>query len=187
MEIVVETAGENTEEVDVLELIHDSWLKVGVKLFSKPSQREVLRNRIFAGETLVSMWFGYENAVPTPQMSPAEFAPTRQHSFHWPKWGQYFETSGRAGEAVDMPRPKELLALYHDWRNAKSRSEQKTIWTRILEIHADQVYTFGLVAQVPQPVVISNRLRNVPKEGIFNWDPGAQFGIYRPDSFWLAD
>jgi peptide/nickel transport system substrate-binding protein len=25
----------------------------------------------------------------------------------------------------------------------------------------------------------------VPKEGIYNWDPGAHFGIYRPDTFWL--
>ncbi|MDH3476160.1 MAG: ABC transporter substrate-binding protein, partial [Rhodospirillales bacterium] len=61
MEIIVETAGENTEEVDLLELIHDTWLKLGIKLYSKPSQREVLRNRIFSGDTLVSMWFGYEN------------------------------------------------------------------------------------------------------------------------------
>jgi peptide/nickel transport system substrate-binding protein len=36
-------------------------------------------------------------------------------------------------------------------------------------------------------VVISNRLRNVPKEGIYNWDPGAHFGVYRPDTFWLVD
>jgi peptide/nickel transport system substrate-binding protein len=187
MDIVVETAGENSEEVDVLELIHDSWLKVGIKLFSKPSQREMLRNRIFAGETLVSIWFGYENAVPSPQMSPGEFAPTRQHSFHWPKWGQYFETSGRAGEAIDMDLPKELLGLYRTWRDAEGRAEQEQAWHRILEIHADQVYTIGLVAQVPQPVVVSSKLRNVPKKGIFNWDPGAQFGMYRPDSFWFAD
>jgi peptide/nickel transport system substrate-binding protein len=40
---------------------------------------------------------------------------------------------------------------------------------------------------VRQPVVISNRLRNVPKEAIYNWDPGAFFGIYRPDAFWFAD
>jgi peptide/nickel transport system substrate-binding protein len=187
LEIVVETAGENTEEVDVLELINDSWLKVGIKLHSKPSQREVLRNRIFAGDTLISMWFGYENAVPTAQMSPGEFAPTSQHSLHWPKWGQYFETSGKAGQAVDMPLAKELLDLYHAWRDAGSQSEREKIWHRMLEIHADQVYTLGLVAQVPQPVVVSNKLRNVPKEGIFNWDPGAQFGMYRPDSFWLAE
>jgi peptide/nickel transport system substrate-binding protein len=27
----------------------------------------------------------------------------------------------------------------------------------------------------------------VPVEGIYNFDPGAFFGIYRPDMFWFAD
>ncbi len=185
MKLIVETAGENSEEVDLLELIHDSWLGLGIKLFSRPSQREVLRNRIFSGETLVSMWFGYENAVPTPEMSPEEFAPVRQHSYHWPKWGQFHETGGKTGQAVDMDLPKELLALYDAWRQAQSTAERKKLWHRMLEIHAEQVYTIGLVAQIPQPVVVTKSLRNVPEEAIFNWDPGAQFGIYRPDTFWF--
>ena len=186
-EIVVETAGENPEEVDVLELVHDYWIKVGIKLHTKPSQREVLRNRIFTGDTIMAMWFGYENAVPTPNMSPAEFAPISQHSYQWPKWGQYYETSGKAGEPVDMDEPKELMKLYQDWTKATNEEERKAIWKRMLEINAEQVYSFGLVAQIPQPVVVSKRLRNVPVEGIYNWNPGAQLGVYRPDSFWLTD
>ena len=34
--------------------------------------------------------------------------------------------------------------------------------------------------------VFGGWLRNVPDEGIFSWDPGAHFGIYRPDTFWFA-
>lgn len=185
IEIIVETAGENTEEVDVLELIADSWKAIGVKLFTKPSQREVLRNRIFAGETMMTMWYGYENGIPTPYTSPEEFVPIHQQSFHWPKWGQYDETNGKAGEPVDMERPQRLLDLYKDWLYAKSRDEKSTIWQEILEIHAEDVYTIGLVAQVPQPVTVASSLRNVPQEGIYNWDPGAQFGIYRPERFWF--
>ena len=186
LEIVIETAGENTEEVDILELIRDHWKMAGIKLLTKPSQREVLRNRIFSGETVMALWFGYENGVPTPEMSPGEFAPTTQQSFQWPRWGQYYETSGKAGEPIDMAEPKELMTLYLTWSKATTAQDRRQAWERILEIQADQVYTIGLVAQVPQPIVISKRLRNVPVEGIFNWDPGAQFGIYRPDSFWMA-
>jgi peptide/nickel transport system substrate-binding protein len=40
---------------------------------------------------------------------------------------------------------------------------------------------------VPQPVVADRDLRNPPKEAIFNWQPGAQFGIYRSDTFWFAE
>jgi peptide/nickel transport system substrate-binding protein len=25
----------------------------------------------------------------------------------------------------------------------------------------------------------------VPEQGFYNWDPGAFFGIYRPDTFWF--
>jgi peptide/nickel transport system substrate-binding protein len=35
--------------------------------------------------------------------------------------------------------------------------------------------------------VVTNRLRNIPRKGVYNWNPGAHFGIYRPDTFWFAD
>ena len=185
MEIIIESAGENTEESDVLELIRDNWRAAGIKIFTKPSQREVLRNRIFAGETLISIWFGLENALLTPDLSPEEFVPVRQYSFQWPKWGQFYETRGRAGEDVDMPEAKELMDLYRAWLDATTPEKREEVWQRILEINADQVYTIGLVAQIPQPIVVRRNLRNVPAEAIYNWDPGAQFGIYRIDSFWV--
>ena len=56
----------------------------------------------------------------------------------------------------------------------------------MLDIHADQVFSIGVVAAVPQPVVVNKKLRNVPQEGVYNWSPGAHFGIYRPDTFWFA-
>ncbi|MGH6891956.1 MAG: ABC transporter substrate-binding protein, partial [Dongiaceae bacterium] len=43
MVIIVDTAGESTEESDILQLVRDSWRKVGVDLFTKPSEREVFR------------------------------------------------------------------------------------------------------------------------------------------------
>jgi peptide/nickel transport system substrate-binding protein len=187
LEIVVETAGEDSEQTDVLELIHDSWLDVGIKLYSRPLQREVLRNRVFSGQTVMTIWFGLENGIPTAEMSPDELAPMSQQGMQWPKWGQYVETGGSSGEKVDDPAAAELAELIHVWEHAETREERARVWHRMLAIHADQVFSIGLVAGVKQPVVVSNRLRNVPVEGIYNFDPGAFFGIYRPDMFWFAE
>jgi peptide/nickel transport system substrate-binding protein len=55
----------------------------------------------------------------------------------------------------------------------------------MLAIFTNQVYTIGTVSGVEQPVVVSSRLHNVPTDGVYNWDPGAHFGIYEPDRFWL--
>ena len=186
-EIIVELAGEETVQSDILELIHDGWMAVGLKLYPKPLQREVFRNRIFAGSTLMSVWFGIENALPTADSSPHELAPTSQHQFQWPKWGQFFETGGRAGEAVDMEPAHALVHLNEAWREAVDPARKTEIWHRMLDLFTDQAFTIGLVCGVPQPVVVSNRLRNVPVKGVYNWDPGAHFGIYRPDTFWFAD
>jgi len=146
----------------------------------------VLRNRVFAGETMMTIWFGLENGIPSADMSPHEFAPTSQQQYQWPKWGQYYETRGQAGEPPDLPEAERLLKLYKDWELARTTAERERVWRAMLSIWADQVYSIGLIGGVPQPVVVHERLRNVPEKGIFNWEPGAQFGIYRPDTFWFA-
>jgi peptide/nickel transport system substrate-binding protein len=187
LQIIVESAGEGTEESDVLRLIADSWERLGISLFIKVEQREVFRNRIFAGETLMSVWTGLENGVPTALSLPSELAPVSQQHLQWPKWGQNFETQGQAGEPVDMPEARALMGLYMDWRRAVAPEEKERLWRAMLKIHADQVFSIGTVAEVPQPVVVSERLRNVPVEALYSWDPGAHLGVYRPDCFWFGD
>lgn len=184
--VIVETAGENTEETDVLQLVHDSWMKIGVKLYSKPQSRDILRNRVFSGDAVMSVWSGLENGVPQPESIPSELAPTSQVQLQWPKWGQYFETGGRNGEAIDTDWGRRLMELLQHWQRSFDPVEQTRLWHEMLQINAEQVTSIGIVSGVPQPVVVGNRLRNVPEKGIYNWDPGAFFGMYRPDSFWLA-
>jgi peptide/nickel transport system substrate-binding protein len=185
IEITVENSGESTEQSDVLELIRDSWRRIGIKLFAKPSQLTLFRRRVFSGETLMSIDKGIENGLATAAMAPWEFAPTSQQQLEWPKWGQYYETKGMAGEAPDLPSTMRLKALYEEWLTAASEEEHGRIWHEMLQIWAEEVFSIGTVAGVLQPVVVNAKLRNVPEEGIYNWDPGAYFGIYKPDGFWF--
>jgi peptide/nickel transport system substrate-binding protein len=185
IEIIVENSGESTEQSDVLELIRDSWRRVGIKLFAKPSQLTLFRRRVFSGETLMSIDKGIENGLATAAMAPGEFAPTSQQQLEWPKWGQYYETKGTAGEAPDLPSAIRLKELYEEWLVATSEEEHGRVWHEMLQIWAKEVFSIGTVAGVLQPVVVDAKLRNVPEEGIYNWDPGAYFGIYKPDGFWF--
>jgi peptide/nickel transport system substrate-binding protein len=187
MEIIIQSSGESTEESDVLELIHDSWLDIGIELFTRPSQREVFRNRIFAGDSLMAVWSGIYNGIPTSDMSPAELAPTTQQQLGWPKWGKFYESGGQSGERAELEPVVRLSRLNEQWVNATTSEEREKIWHEMLSIHADQVFTIGTVNGVPQPIVVSNRLRNVPEQGLYNWEPGAYFGIYQPDTFWFDE
>jgi peptide/nickel transport system substrate-binding protein len=186
MIIPVDTAGESTEQVDVLELIHDSWLKVGIKLFTRPSQREVFRRRIVAGQTIMSVWSGISNGIPTATMSPEELAPSSKYQLQWPLWGFWGQTNGRMGQAPELPKVIRLVELHRSWLEATNKEQQKKAWEEMLEIHADEVFSIGIVNSTLQPVLVNNRLRNVPVKAFYNWNPGAYFGIHKPDTFWYA-
>lgn len=186
LEIIVEGAGERTEEADAMELISDGWRKIGVGAYLSQSQRDVWYNRVYSGDAVMSIWSGLDNALITPDTMPIELAPVQQALLQYPAWGQYYETGGNAGIRPDLDWAQELMRLFVEWRHTAGDEARGAVISRMLDIHADQVTSIGTVQGVLQPIVVSNRLRNVPEEGIYSWDPGAHFGVYRPDTFWLA-
>lgn len=187
MEFVVETAGERQEEENALTIITDTWRELGIRLIMRPLDRDILRNRIYAGTGMAAVWYGWDNGLPRAETSPKYLAPTQQEFFAWPKWGQYYQTMGQAGEAPDMEAPKRLLELEEAWMRTTDRTRRTEIWAEMLDIHAEQQFAIGILSGAPQPVVVSQRLRNVPDVGIWAYDPGAHFGIHRIDEFYFED
>ncbi len=187
MELIIETAGERQEVENALQIVTDTWREIGVALVMRPLDRDILRNRVFAGNTMASVWFGWDDGIPQNHTSPAYLAPTDQVFLAWPKWGQHYQTGGEAGEPPDLPEAQRLMELAHDWEIATTDEQRQTAWSEMLKIHADQLYAIGILNGAPQPIVVSNRLRNVPEQAMWAWEPGAHFGIHRPDEFFFAD
>jgi peptide/nickel transport system substrate-binding protein len=185
LEIIVETDGESTLVVDGLTLIGEFWREIGIKLFVKPQDRTVLRNRSYAGLTVMVAAPGLDNAIPTAIMPPTELAPMRQDNYAWPKWGQFAETKGKNGEQVDMPEAQRLLDLYTTWMNTGNRDVQRDAWTEMLRNHAENQWAIGTISGALQPIVVRNGLHGLPAKALYSWEPTAMIGIYRPDEiFW---
>jgi peptide/nickel transport system substrate-binding protein len=188
LDLIVETSGEETEHTDVLELVKDAWAELGIELLIRPSQLEVFRRRVFSGEAMMSAYNGnFGFGLPTPDMSPDWLAPVSQQQLQWPKWGSYFESKGRDGEAPTLLAAKRLVELYQRWLVSGDPDERARVWAEMLDINAEEVFTIGIVGGTLQPIVVKNGLRGVPVKGIYSWEPGSHFGIYSPDTFyWQA-
>lgn len=186
MDLIVEEDGESIERLDALRLIKDQWRRIGVRMFIRTFSREVLKRRVYTGSPLMVAAGGLNNALATAIMPPNELVPISQDMWQWSAWGQYRETRGAAGEPVDLPEVKRLMALYDAWMLSDSEARQAEIWSEILAIHADQQFSIGILAGGMQPVVRALALRNVPEEALYNWNPGAHFGIHGMDTFFLA-
>jgi len=186
LEIIVETAGERRAVADTLEIVKETWKKLGIRLLTRPTDRSILRNRAYAGRTMMVAWYGWNNGIPTPEAAPAELAPVQQANFNWPLWGQHYQTKGAAGEPIDLPEGKTLYRLFERWMAAPDDAARAEIWAEMLDIHAREIFVIGTVARAPLPIVRDAALRNVPEEGLYTWDPGAHIGIHRMDEFFLA-
>jgi hypothetical protein len=89
LDIIVETACEEYEHANVLELIRDSLAKASIALFIKPMTREVLRKRVTAGSTMMTAFNGLDNALPAVDTPPSELAPTSEDRHQRSQWGFY--------------------------------------------------------------------------------------------------
>jgi peptide/nickel transport system substrate-binding protein len=183
-EIILDTSGESTEQSDVLALIKDTWRKIGIALYPRPTQRDLFRKRVYSGTSIMSVWSGHNNGVPIPSTSPKFLAPISQAQLQWPDWGLYTQTGGKQGTRPDLPAVNKLTSLLNDWSKATSNGEQAQIWHQMLNIYSDNLFTIGILNGTKQPVVTAPTLRNVPEHGVFAFDPGGYFGLYHPDTFW---
>jgi peptide/nickel transport system substrate-binding protein len=183
--IVVEHTSEENEDTDALQLIADFWKKIGIKLLFKPQTVENFRLRAFDGESIMTAYAGLTTAVPNVNTSPREFAPTQQGGLQWSRWGMYVQSDGAQGEKCDLPEAMQLLDLVSSWARSIDPAVRRDAWGKILEINADQQFSIGTVNGILQPIVVSPKMRNVPKKGYFAWDPGGFIGLYKPDTFWM--
>jgi peptide/nickel transport system substrate-binding protein len=186
-QIVVETAGESTLETDILELITDHWLNVGIKLFIRTSQRDVFRSRAMGGTIMMSIWSGLENGIPTADMNPDELAPTADDQLQWPVWGMYYLSNGTKGKPPEIAEAQQLTDLLDQWGKTADMPGRSAIWAKMLEIYTQQVFSIGIVNGTHQPVLRSAKLRNVPDAGLFGFDPTCYLGVYMPDAFWYGE
>jgi len=69
----------------------------------------------------------------------------------------------------------------HDIKEIRALKERP----KIEELFAKCSRMMQTITAMPQPVIARETLMNVPKEAFYNWDPGAFFGIYHPDTFWF--
>jgi len=185
--ITIESAGESTLETDVLELITDHYRSVGIALFIRNSQRDIFRSRVVGGQVLMSAWQGLDNGLPSADMPPTELAPTSNDQLQWPIWGLHYMSGQNQGKPADMQAVKKLAELLDQWLLTTTSEQRAEIWTQMLEIQADQVFSIGTVNGALQPVVKSRQLQNVPEDGLFGFAPMSYLGVYMPDTFWLKD
>ena len=103
----------------------------------------------------------------------------------WNDWANWHLTQGRRGEEP----PPEIMNLINWWTELIRSTDQERITELgklILQSTAENLWSIGTVGLAPQPVVVSERMRNVPAHGYWGWD-NRWTPPYQPATWYLAD
>jgi len=164
-----------------LEIVRDNWRDIGVELNLRAVERNLQNQMIENNEVDMTMWAMDETQDShLASFNGSWFYPSTagaKGAFWAPAWGLWNETKGEgtdeetASIAEEPPLViKEIGALIEDLKTAATEAETEQAGSRIIDIHAQNLWMIGLVGNPPKLVVIDENLGNFPETGITSWD-----------------
>src|SRR5512133_901981 len=172
--------------VQIHELVKGYWEAVGVKVDLKEESTEAFRQHSLTNDLDLYNWKNDGTAGPALIASSDRFWPfqgglVRLTGTEWMSW---WDTNGKQGsEPPDWA--KQLRDLAGQWSGKEPGSQEwSDLGHQLVQIYLENMPAIGTVANVPAPVIIHNRLGNVPTWKVQVYDYYFHYP-YRVDQFYI--
>lgn len=171
-------AGPDDEET---EIISRNWIEIGIKMNFRVITPELEEQRMLANEFQIGVGQGGVGVM-GDILNEAPLG-LRGIGSVGPLWKRWFDTDGEKGEEP----PKEVQELYAKWRTMKEVDDEtrNEIATEFYEFQAKNLYIIGTVARSMRPLIVSNRLKNVPMVAGWGWWLGQRMAS--PEQFYIEE
>lgn len=161
---VLGTMGDN-----IAELTRTYWEEIGIRINFKQIAQELQWELLQANELDILVWVS-EMYMPSRLSSPPPFGlDVIMYSTEWRKWyaHQAWVDGGREGDEPAMgaeppPEWKQWIDDWHAWVDAPNAEEFNRIGTRVWAFQAENLPVIGTVAKAVRPIIVNNRINNVP-------------------------
>ena len=149
------------------QLIANDWAEVGVELVCQEVNLSRATELEQTNAAMGIVWH-LERASLFGRGTPDDFAVNNPERHKWAnQWAQWISSGGTAG----MEPPEDILALNDRWNEfsqlASDSPEAAEVGREYFAYFAEELPIIPTVGLSPQPVIYSNRLRNVPTEGLY--------------------
>lgn len=175
-------------------LIED-WADVGLRVILRPRSRSLFVSETAGMRHDLVIWTG--NGEYFPIISPRNFAPTTNASYFAPAFARWYVRMGMytdehlQGNTIAYPPPDrhplmESLATYEEASRFRDMDVIKPLFDKVLDIAAQNVWTINIGTPPPVLAVVSNDMRNVPRNLVYTWAFQSP-GNAAPETFYLEN
>ena len=184
------TAEYLTPKVDVLEMALEYWKDVGLNIDLEMISIGLKISRWRANDFDMGEWVIERTTDPiltlTPIFTLAPAWPLGQVPWSpMPLWLQWNATKGKQGEEPPEHIKKLISDLVTFTRSADADVRFKA-GKDLVNAQTENLWTIGTVAQMPFPVIVNNKLQNVPHIGLKGSDTHNWSSFY-PVQFYLDE
>jgi peptide/nickel transport system substrate-binding protein len=165
------------------EMVAEMWTAVGVKTTMSQIERTLWLERNQANEA--DAYAHPYDSIAEPNLRAASCSRMRPlgSDSYAPLWRAWYNSQGKEGEEPSQTN-KDLMALCEQYKTAQPGSaEYLRIGKEMATLYTNQLYSLG-ISVAPRVIILSNRLGNVPTEGMFSGD--FMFWVpYRGDQWYI--
>lgn len=185
LEITLEySIGETPKQITV-ELVTMHWREVGIHVNSRQISGSLKSIRSRAGVMDMSLWHADRNADILFPIEPFWYVPMHigQEITHWAEWSRWYRSEGTRG--MEPPdNVKQLIDWWEILRRTADINERIAAGKQILQSQAENIWAIGIIGLGPHPVIVHNRLKNVPRNGYWGWDSRWSWPYY-PETWYI--
>jgi peptide/nickel transport system substrate-binding protein len=178
--------GETPKQI-TLELVTAYWREVGVQVNIKQISGNLQSFRARGGLMDMTIWHADRNTDILFPIEPHWYLPSNGgwEQSQWSEWRRWFFSDGKIGWEPP-PKIKQLLGWWNTMRRTTLEAERIEAGKKILQSQAENLWALGTIGLGPHPVVVSDRLHNVPRHGYWGWDSRWTWPYY-PETWYLAE
>ena len=186
LNITLEWTPMGTPKGLTMELVVDHWRDVGVDVNLKQNSASLQIARATGGLMEMTLWHGDRTTDILFPPAPFWFVPTSVgwEKCMWNQWAMWNTSDGAKGEEPP-DEIKQLIDWWNEMRTCMDEQKRIELGKRILQSQAENLWTIGTVGLAPHPLIVSSKLRNVPRTGYWGWD--CRYSMpYHPETWYLA-
>lgn len=177
LNVLVEIGSQEGPKMAICELVKAHWEQIGIEATCKETEGSLYTQRNLGNELQVATWH-LDRAGLFGRADPLWFGFTSPSQQRWAvQWATWFTTNGAEGEEPPA-EIQELKALFEEFqRTLPGTPEFNELGAQYYAYFANELPMIGTVGLGPVPMLVSNRLHNVPAENIW-W--GSDTNFYAP-------
>lgn len=168
-----------------MELVVEYWRKIGLDVALRQVNSELQASRAKANMMDMTVWHADRCSDILFPSEPYWFVPMNREweECHWSEWVLWYQSGGQQGEEP-IAAVRQLLDWWGEMTSTPDEARQIELGKNILRSQAENLWTIGTVGLAPQPLIVSDELKNVPLRGFWGWDNRWTLP-YHPETWYL--